>query len=378
MERFAPARILLQDGVVEAVGLASDIRIPPGATVLDAGDSTVVPGFIEPHIHGCGGVDVMAGTFDALNTISRVLARHGTTTFLPTTVSSAPEVLGAAVEQLGALINKSSDKSFDGAQPAGIHLEGPFINDLKRGTHRADNILAPDAALLSDWIRRSSNAIRLLTIAPELPGIGDLIQLADRSGIRVAMGHSDASYAEAMAAVERGVCYAVHTFNAMRAFTHRDPGIVGAVLTDDRVFAEIIADGVHVTPEVIRIFARTKPRDRVLLVTDATSATGMPDGQYLLGKQTVDVVDGVCRDAEGRLAGSTLTQDAALRNFVAWTGDGLQNALFGLTLNPAEALKLEGRGRIEPGARADLVMLDSDFHVMKTFVTGKLVFERHA
>jgi N-acetylglucosamine-6-phosphate deacetylase len=172
------------------------------------------------------------------------------------------------------------------------------------------------------------------------------------------------------------VCYAVHTFNAMRAFSHRDPGIVGEILSDDRVFAEIIADGIHVDRSVIRLFARAKGRTRVLVVTDAISAMDMPDGRYMLGSDAVDVIGGVCRDSEGHLAGSTLTQEVALRNFVEWTGWSCQDALLALTLNPARALNLEKKGVLEPGADADLVLMDRTFHVMKTFVKGRLVFDR--
>ena len=164
----------------------------------------------------------------------------------------------------------------------------------------------------------------------------------------------------------------------MRAFSHRNSGIAGAVLSDDRIFAEIIADGVHVSPEVVRIFARSKGRERILLVTDAISATGMPDGRYTLGTDEVQVHAGICRDDEGRLAGSTLTQDAALRNFIAYSGMRMEDAVFGLTLNPARALKLEGRGCIEPGAHADLVMLNNELRVMKTFAEGRRVFEGHS
>jgi N-acetylglucosamine-6-phosphate deacetylase len=188
------------------------------------------------------------------------------------------------------------------------------------------------------------------------------------------MGHSDASFSEAKAATDAGTRYAVHTFNAMRQFSHRDPGIVGAVLSDDRIFAEIIADGIHVAPEVVRIFARAKGPGRIILATDATSATGMPDGHYALGGNQVHVSGGICRDDEGRLAGSTLTQDQALRNLLSWCDMRLQDALLGLTVNPAEALSLEGRGRIEPGAWADMTLLDRNLRVVKTFVTGRLVF----
>jgi N-acetylglucosamine-6-phosphate deacetylase len=210
-----------------------------------------------------------------------------------------------------------------------------------------------------------------------LDGIDPLLIMARHLGVSVAMGHSNATFDQARAAAGKGVCYAVHTFNAMRAFSHRDPGIVGEVLADDRVFAEIIADGVHVDQSVVRVFARAKGKTRVLLVTDGISATDMPDGRYSLGEDPVVVVDGVCRDSEGRLAGSTLTQEIALRNFARWTGWLFEEALLGLTLNPAKALGLERKGVLEPGADADIVVMDNDFHVMKTFVAGRLAFSRN-
>jgi N-acetylglucosamine-6-phosphate deacetylase len=190
------------------------------------------------------------------------------------------------------------------------------------------------------------------------------------------MGHSNATFAEARSAVDAGVCYAVHTFNAMRSFSHRDPGIVGEVLTDDRVFAEIIADGIHVAPSAIQLLARAKGKTKILLVSDAVSAMDMPDVSYTLGSDLVQVINGVCRDAAGRLAGSTLNQDTAIRNFMQWTGWSLEEALLGLTLNPARALGLDGKGILEPGADADVVLLDHRFTVAKTFVKGKLVFDR--
>ncbi len=373
-ERFSPARLVIRNGKFEAVGLRSDVRVPENAERIDAGNLTVVPGFIDPHIHGSGGADVMEATFDSMNTVSRALASHGTTSFLPTTVSASAEILSSTIDRMSPLFSQI----YEGAIPLGIHMEGPFINTLKRGTHRADNVIAPDTRLLSDWISRSRGTLKLMTMAPEVTGAADAARFARDAGVITGMGHSDASFIEAVAAADNGTHYGVHTFNAMRAFSHRDSGIVGAVLSDDRIYAEIIADGIHVSPEVLRIFARAKGRDRVLLVTDAISATGMPDGNYVLGTDTVHVQGGVCRDEEGRLAGSTLTQDTALRNFVSFGGMRLDDAVFGLTRNPADVLKLEGRGCIEPGAHADLAMLDDDLKVMKTFAGGRLVFERHS
>jgi N-acetylglucosamine-6-phosphate deacetylase len=373
-EKFSPGRIIIRNGRVESVGLISDLRPPENAEHFDALRFTVVPGFIDPHIHGSAGADVMDGTFASMNTISRTLASHGTTSFLPTTVSAPPEILGGTLDRLVPLLREP----FEGAKPIGIHLEGPFISGEKRGTHRASNVRLPDQTLLSDWIHRADGTMKLLTMAPELEGATAVARFARASGVTVAMGHSNASFDEATAATDNGTHYAVHTFNAMRAFRHRDSGIVGAVLSDDRVFAEIIADGIHVSPEVVRVFAKSKGRERILLVTDAISATGMPDGRYNLGTEKVQVQAGVCRDDEGRLAGSTLTQDAALRNFVAYSGMRMEDAVFGLTLNPSRALNIEGRGRIEPGAYADMVMLDNALRVVKTFSEGRLVFERHS
>jgi len=371
-ERFSPGRLLIRGKRIEAVGKTADVRVPAEAAHLDLPHLTLVPGFIEPHIHGCEGFDVMDATVESMGTICRTLAKHGTTSFLPTTVSAPEDLLSAAVERLSALI----PREFDGAQPVGIHLEGPFINTDKRGTHQSANIRRPDPALLSRWMQNSKGQIRLLTMAPELEGAAALSGVAQSSGIVVGMGHSDASYSESISAINGGAHYAVHTFNAMRPLSHRDPGILGAVLADDRVFAEIIADGVHVAPEVVRIFSRAKGPTRMILATDATSATGMPDGQYSLGNSRVQVRGGVCRDSEGRLAGSTLTQDRALRNLLQWTDLKLDEALMGLTVNPARVLSLEGRGRLEPGALADLALLDKNLEVERTFVSGKLVFVR--
>jgi N-acetylglucosamine-6-phosphate deacetylase len=217
-ERWSPGRVIL-DGPSIAEAGGRDIRVPAGAQTVDASHLIVTPGFIDPHIHGAGGVDVMDGTHESLNAVSRIIARHGTTSFLATTVSSPIGVLTNAVEKLALL----AGKPFDGAQPLGIHLEGPFISTTKRGTHRVENIAVPDPEVLRKWIRLSGSSIRLLTVAPELDGVDDVIGLAGDSGIVLAMGHSDATFEQARTAAGRGVCYAVHTFNAMREFSHRDP-----------------------------------------------------------------------------------------------------------------------------------------------------------
>jgi N-acetylglucosamine-6-phosphate deacetylase len=371
-EKFSPGRVVVLGERIEAAGTITDVRVPAGATRLDLPYVTLVPGFIEPHVHGCGGFDVMNVTPESMNIISKTLAKYGTTSFLPTTVSAPPNVLEKAVERLSRLI----PTEVTGAKPLGIHLEGPFINVQKRGTHQSSHVRKPDPALLARWIQLSGGRIKLLTMAPELEGAPPTADRARNSNVIVAMGHSDATLSESLAAADAGTHYAVHTFNAMRQFSHRDPGIVGAVLSDDRIYAEIIADGIHVAPEVVRIFAKAKGASRIILATDATSATGMPDGDYALGSDRVHVQGGICRDAEGRLAGSTLTQDRALKSLIQWSGLRLDEALRALTANPAEALSLEDRGHIEPGAFADLTLLDENLEVVRTYVSGKLVFAR--
>ncbi len=370
-ERISPARIVIEASRIAAIGPTDRVEVATDTRRIEAGDLIATPGFIDTHVHGSSGVDVMEATWDALNTMSAALASHGTTSFLPTTVSAATEVL-ESIERLGGL----QDRDFVGASPIGIHLEGPFISPIRRGAHAADHIRVADAALLEKWIDMSDGAVRLLTVAPEVKGIDAVIEVARSRGVTLAMGHSDATLETAREAADLGVCYAVHTFNAMRGLHHRDPGIAGAVLADDRVRAEIIADGVHVDPVLVRVFARSKGREGVLLVTDGTSATDMPDGEYTLGASAVSVSEGVCRDSEGRLAGSTLTQDVALRNYVEWTGSDLAAGLEALTINPAAAVGLESQGRLRAGSDADIVLLDRALNVRRTFVGGRTVFDR--
>src|SRR5262245_32226264 len=219
--KFSPGRLIVEGKTITAAGASASIRVPSGAERIDASNLLVTPGFIDPHVHGCGGVDVIQGSYESLNAVSRILVRHGTTSFLPTTVSSPPDVLTHAAEQLG----EAMTKSFDGAEPLGIHLEGPFISTARRGTHQVSNIMAPDINLFEQWVRASKSTVKLLTIAPELDGVHGLVIMAQHLGVIVAMGHSNATFGEAKAAADLGACYAVHAFNAMRAFAHRDPGI---------------------------------------------------------------------------------------------------------------------------------------------------------
>jgi N-acetylglucosamine-6-phosphate deacetylase len=310
----------------------------------------------------------MEGTPGALQTIARSVFQSGTTSFVPTTLSAPSEMLCQSLERLRSSLASWNRRSGDPcAEPLGIHLEGPFLNAACRGVHPPEHLQKPSVKLLDQFLDAGGEFVRILTLAPELEGAPELQQFAMQKGVRVALGHSNATYDQAIAAINAGAVHAVHAFNAMRPFAHRDPGILGAVLTDDRVQAEIIADGVHVSPPALQLLLRSKGVANTLLVTDAVSATGMCPGRYFLGGIEITLGDDpatgllCCRNSEGRLAGSVLTQDRAVRNMVALGGVTLQEAVRMASWNPARLLGLEKRkGSLHPGADADLVVLESN------------------
>lgn len=367
---MADSGILIRDGVIEAIGPRAGMSLPAGAQEVRATDGTAVPGFIDVHIHGAGGHDVMEGTEEGVGTVARTLARHGTTSFLATTVTASPEDTCRSVEGIARYIAQQFKTAEARAEVMGIHYEGPFLNKARRGVHPAEWIQLPSAELLDSFLRAASGHARLLTIAPELIGAAPCIDAAHKAGVVVAMGHTDATYEQARAAIARGVRHAVHVYNAMRPFSHRDSGVVGAVLTSPEVTAELIADGVHVEEPAMRMLLQAKGPRCMILISDGLSATGMPDGKYMLGKLEVTVTGGVCRNAEGKLAGSTLTLDRALRNVVA-LGTSLGDALRMVTVNPATLLGIEfKKGVLRTGADADIVLLDDSLQLKNVWVRG--------
>lgn len=373
-----PNGVLLIEGHrVARVGPREKVRIPSGATVIDNLDRVIVPGFMDLHIHGAAGHDLMEATPEAVAAVSTYLARHGTTAYLATTVTASLDRTLHAAQGLGEIIRASSHGASDkipGAQPVGIHFEGPFLNAKKRGAHPASQIRPPSTEILEKLLAAAAGTARIFTLAPEVNGALTVLELARSRGLKIGIGHSNATYEEAERAIAAGATHAVHVYNAMRPFAHRDSGIIGAVLTDDRVNAELICDGVHVEPTAIRLLVRTKGLERVILVSDSLSGAGMPDGNYRLGNFTVHVAGGVCRTVEGNLAGSTITLDAAVRNLSNFTGLSYQECLACATLNAARVLGLEKhKGVIEPGADADLAVLDQNFYVTQTYVRGRPV-----
>lgn len=364
------AGILMRDGIIDAIGPRESMHLPAGAREISATDKTAVPGFIDVHIHGAGGHDIMEGNAEALAAVTRTVARHGTTSFLATTVTASTESTCRSVEGVAKFIGAQFAAEEPRAEILGIHFEGPFISSARRGVHPPDQIKLPSAELLEKFLHAAAGRARILTIAPELLGAMPCIDAARKAGLVVAMGHTDATYEQARAAIARGARHAVHVYNAMRPFSHRDSGVIGAVLTTPEVSAELIADGVHVDEAAMRLLLQAKGADRVILVSDGISATGMPDGKYTLGTFEVTVSGGVCRNAEGKLAGSTLTLDRALRNIVA-LGIALPDAVRMLTLNPATLLGIEfKKGSLRPGADADIVLLDEELRVANVWTRG--------
>ena len=367
---ISDAGILLREDVIEAIGPREGMRLPAGAQEITATDKTAIPGFVDVHIHGAGGHDVMEGSTEALGAVTRMVARHGTTSFVATTVTASPEDTVRGVEGIARYIADQHETEDARAEVLGIHFEGPFISPLRRGVHPPEWLKLPSAELLEKFLQAAAGNAQILTIAPELLGAMPCIDAARKAGMVVALGHTDATYEQARAAIAHGVRHAVHVYNAMRPFSHRDSGVIGAVLTSTEVSAELIADGVHVEDAAMKVLLQAKGPAHMILISDGISATGMPDGKYVLGKFEVTVSGGVCRNAEGKLAGSTLTLDRALRNIVA-LGVPLADAVRMLTLNPAALLGIEfKKGALRTGADADVVLLDESLHVARVWARG--------
>jgi N-acetylglucosamine-6-phosphate deacetylase len=364
------AGILIREGVIEAVGPRSGISLPAGAQEIRAPDKTAIPGFLDVHIHGAGGHDVMEGSATALRAITRKVSEYGTTSLVATTVTASTDETLRAVEGIAGYIAQQHETDEPRAEVLGIHFEGPFLSKERRGVHPSQWIQPPSAETLSRFLKAAAGNGRMLTIAPEVLGAAPCIDAARDAGLVVSIGHTDANYEQARAAMARGARSATHVFNAMRPFSHRDPGVIGAVLTSPEINAELIADGIHVEEGAMKLLLMAKGAAHVTLVSDGLSATGMPDGKYTLGGFEVTVSGGVCRNAEGVLAGSTLTLDRALRNILA-LGISLPDAVRMLTLNPATLLGLEfKKGSLRVGADADILLLDESLHLVGVWARG--------
>jgi N-acetylglucosamine-6-phosphate deacetylase len=364
------AGILIRDGVIEAIAPRSGMELPAGAQEIRVEDKTAIPGFVDVHIHGAAGHDVMEATPDAMAAITRTVARHGTTSIVATTVTASVDDTIRGIAGIANYISNQYVRADARASVLGLHFEGPFLSPLRRGVHPPEFLQLPSSDVLQKMLQATAGNALILTIAPELLGAAPCIDAARKAGVVVALGHTDATYEQARAAIARGARHAVHVYNAMRPFSHRDSGVIGAVLTSPEVSAELIADGIHVDETAMKVLLQAKGAGGVILVIDGISATGMPDGSYRLGKVEVTVSGGVCRNSEGKLAGSTLTLDRALRNIVV-LGVPLADTVRMLTLNPATLVGAEfKKGALRVGADADVVLLDEGLQVTGVWTRG--------
>jgi len=364
-----PSGVAVVGGRIAEPGAA-----PAGALTLDAAGCVVVPGFIDLQCNGASGIDLTAEP-ERLWEVAAVLPRWGVTAWLPTIVTAPAGARRRALEAWRAGPPPSVGGGGPLATPLGLHFEGPFLAPERRGAHPLKYVAAPDPALVESegW----AGAVALVTLAPELPGAVDLIRALVAQGIVVSAGHSSATAAEARAAVDAGVSYVTHLFNAMGPLHHREPGLAGVALSDDRLRAGLIADGLHVDPAVVAVAARALG-DRLSLVTDAVAALGAPPGPVPLGTLTAEVSaeDGGVRLPDGTLAGSTLALDQAVRNLVAFAGVPLADAAGAVTTVPARVLGLADRGTLDPGAAGDLVLLDDDGTLVATVIGGRVAYDR--
>ena len=378
MHAIINGRIVLPNQILENSVLLYDEKItgfvpaneiPADAEIIDAKGNLVIPGLVDMHIHGYLGEDASDGSFDGIRTMAEGVAKNGVTSFLPTTMTVSYDELRAAFAQIRKGMEESRKSTWQGAQILGVNAEGPFINPSKKGAQAGENIRPGDAAFLQEYL----DIIRVFTIAPEMPGNMDCIrEMAGKC--LISMGHTGATYDEAAAAIEAGVGHVTHLFNAQTPLMHRDPGVVGAALTDDRVSTELIADAFHVNAHLFPLVARMKG-DKLVLITDCTRAGGLEDGEYTLGGQPIFVKGIECRLADGTIAGSVLKLNYAVYNLLSNTKLPVWEAVNAASLNPAKRIGVDGcKGSIEPGKDADFAIVNDRFDVIATIIAGRTVY----
>ena len=365
---IADHEIVILDGIITSVQPSSDT--PADFYLKD--DELLAPGFIDLHIHGARGHDVMDASLESLQTLSDALLEEGVVGYLATTMTESIPAIEAALKTCFEFKKIQTQ----GAELIGVHLEGPFLSRAFMGAQCGDHLKTPDIALLKQWQLQFPGLIRLITIAPELPNAIEFIQYARSQDIVVSIGHTAANFTETKCGIDAGATYATHLFNAMSGIHHRTPGAAAALLCDDRVIAELVVDGAHVVPEMIQFTVQCKGLDHLILVTDAMRAKCLKAGIYDLGGQNVAVDDqGIARlQSNGKLAGSTLQINKALKNMHDYTGLPLTELIPLVTIQPVNILRILNQGYISPGQMANLVVLNNNLDVKGTFYHGKIVY----
>ena len=365
--RIVSGDLLIIDGKIKKI---TEKENPLYENGIDLKGKYVVPGFIDAHIHGAYGADAMDGTVEALKTISSFVVKHGTTNFLATTLTSTKEILKNVLEKVAEV----QDKELDGANIFGAHMEGPYFDIQYKGAQNEKYMKPAGIEEIKEYLSVKPGLVKLFSLSPKDETTLEAIKFLKENGVVVSVGHSAVNFDDVQKAIKAGLSHSTHTYNGMRGFTHREPGVVGAVLTNDAVMAEIIFDKIHVHPEAVRLLLKAKGVDKVECITDAMSATGLPDGNYKLGELDVYVKDSQARlVSNDSLAGSVLTLDKAFKNVIE-----LRYSIFdAVKMTSTNAAKEFGlnTGEISEGKDADLVVLNDDYSVDMTFVKGKLKYQ---
>ncbi|MBK8904340.1 MAG: N-acetylglucosamine-6-phosphate deacetylase [Anaerolineaceae bacterium] len=368
-EVIADGAVWVADGRIQTITRSSQIDLPGRASCIDATGLHLVPGFIDLQLNGAIGLDFTTEP-RGIWPVADYLPRTGVTSFLPTIITAPLTAVSAAQK----IITGSPPRGFRGATPLGLHIEGPFLHPDKKGAHNPAHLQLPTAEKVASW--SPENGVRLVTLAPELDGALDVVRLLSERGVVVSAGHSAATFAQAVAGFAAGICYGTHLFNAMPPLHHREPGLAGALLADERATIGLIVDGEHVHPELVKLVWRLVGSGRLTLVTDAMAALGMPPGRYMLGSHQVIVDETTARLPSGTLAGSVLGMDTAVRNLIRFTGCTLAEALPTVTRTPADLLGLPHKGRLAPTCDADLLLLTPNLEVHTTFVGGRIAYQK--
>lgn len=367
-------KVILKDQVIDANVFVSGSKIteiskrqPEDETVIDAKGRYVSPGFIDVHSHGRGGSDTMYPTFDDINTITTASIKTGVTSILPTTMTMSVEDTYAAIKNVAENIDK-----VDGSKILGVHMEGPFFNKKYKGAQPEEFMIEPTVENYHALAGEYDWAVKKLSLAPEREGCIPLIEYLVKEGVTVSIGHTDATYDQAVAGINAGATSGTHTYNAMTPLTHRNPGVVGAIMSHDQVYAELILDGIHVSFPAAKVLLKAKGLDKVMLITDSIEASGLPDGQYKLGNQPVYVKDNAARLKDGTLAGSILALNDAVKNAYKNLDLTIYEAVNLASYNPAKNLNLIDLGEIAVNKTADIIMFDDDIRVDFAMVDGKI------
>ncbi|MCR1960161.1 N-acetylglucosamine-6-phosphate deacetylase [Thomasclavelia cocleata] len=368
-------QVILKDKVINANVYVEDDhiceiskRLPDNEKIIDAKGRYVSPGFIESHSHGRNGSDFMYPSFEDLNTITSSFIKSGVTGILATTMTMSKEDIYTAVKNIAENKDKVS-----GSKILGIHLEGPFFNHKYKGAQPEEYMLAPTISNYKSLIGKFSYLIKKISLAPELENANKLIEYLVKEGVVVSLGHTDATYQQAIEGIRVGATSGTHTFNAMTPLTHRNPGVVGAIMESDEVYAELILDGIHVNYPAAKVLLKAKGIDKVMLITDSMEASGLEDGQYKIGNQAVYVKDNSARLESGTLAGSVLAMNKAVKNAHHHLGLTIYEAVRLASYNPAKNLNLIDLGELAINKKADIIMFDEDINVDFVMIDGKVL-----